>query len=151
MSEPNFIWLHVREMDAYLDEGDGDTPYVRRDPAVLAKLPETKALTAAALQRARVNYVRATGETIQEMRANLRADGPGQALIKMGDAVLVWANEGDLYNQHPPFDADHAAALEAVRAQAWNDGYNARCADEDGDPEKPTKNPFEVRAGKVQP
>ena len=39
------------------------------------------------------------------------------------------------------------STLEASVAQlrdAWNEGYNARCDDEDNSPEKPTENPYET-------
>ena len=39
-----------------------------------------------------LRYVRASGETMEDMRAAVR----GTPLPRIGDAVLVWANEGDL-------------------------------------------------------
>jgi hypothetical protein len=49
---PKFVWIDGHgSIDTY-DDGSGVIPYVRRDPATLAELPEVQALVAAAYRRA---------------------------------------------------------------------------------------------------
>lgn len=58
MTAPDFIWVDFFEEPTSAWCGDafstdsGDVAYVRRDPAVLAELPEVKAMIAAAVERA---------------------------------------------------------------------------------------------------
>jgi hypothetical protein len=44
-----------------------------------------------------IDFVRAQGQTIEEMRDHIRSDPKGQELIRRGDTILVWVNEGDAY------------------------------------------------------
>ena len=50
----------------------------------------------------RIDFVRAQGSTIEEMRDHVRNDPKGQELIRRGDTILVWINEFDAYmlNMH---------------------------------------------------
>jgi hypothetical protein len=56
MTTPDFIWIDpfAQEVVQGKAEPDYDRQYVRRDPAVLAELPEVKALLAAAVEEAAV-------------------------------------------------------------------------------------------------
>lgn len=47
-----------------------------------------------AQERAKVRYQRAQGSTRAELRESLT-----RAMIDTGDCILVWANEGDLYER----------------------------------------------------
>lgn len=52
----------------------------------------------------KIDFVRAQGQTIEEMRDHVRNDPQGQELIRRGDTILVWVNEGDLYLQRMNVD-----------------------------------------------
>jgi hypothetical protein len=52
----------------------------------------------------RIEYIQAQGSTIDEMRDALRASSAGQAIIKNGDTILVWVNEGDIHLQRMNVD-----------------------------------------------
>lgn len=41
-------------------------------------------------------WVAAKGQTIEQMRENVRADPVGQKIIARGDTILAWVNEGDI-------------------------------------------------------
>lgn len=43
-----------------------------------------------------VNYMHACGDTIEEMRENVRNN---KSFHDLGDSMLVWVNEGDLWNK----------------------------------------------------
>ena len=46
-----------------------------------------------------VRFVIPMGETVNEMRDWLKNSPEGRSLYAHGDCLLVWANEGDLFNQ----------------------------------------------------
>jgi hypothetical protein len=56
-------------------------------------LAEAAAIAAAQTRRPRLGWARPEGSTLEEMRENVRKTD----LYQMGDTVLVWVNEGDLW------------------------------------------------------
>lgn len=46
----------------------------------------------------RLRYANAEGTTLEEMRKNLLNSEQGRQLYEQGDTILVWVNQGDLYN-----------------------------------------------------
>lgn len=62
----------------------------------LAERARDAARTAIAAMPAPLRYARVNGFTIREMREDVRST----ALYQLGDAVLVWVNEGDLYSSN---------------------------------------------------
>jgi hypothetical protein len=111
---------------------------VRRDPAVIAELPEVKALIAAAIQRA-ANLCRLLGDKHEWI--------DGAEALDLADSEILAL-----------IDTDHAAALEAVKAQAREDaatlvagcmwGAYWRLGRKDVTPQTLAA---AIRAGKVQP
>lgn len=57
-------------------------------------------------------------------------------------------DEVALLNQMLSEAQEHAAALERKIADAWEQGYNARCDDENGDPANPAQNPYRTSRSK---
>jgi hypothetical protein len=112
MSAPDFIWAADSEpMDAggvWVPWPIDATPYIRRDPAVIAELPETKALVAAALQRA-------VGELARHAKGTVVISGQTFRTIQLGEAITAIL---------ALIPTDHAAALEAVKAQAREEAAN---------------------------
>lgn len=68
-----------------------------------------RAECAADTRRYPVRYSRAIGKNADEMKSNLLKG----SLYPMGDAVLIWANEGDLYMPGSAVLID--AAMEGVK------------------------------------
>lgn len=46
----------------------------------------------------RLCYANAEGTTLEEMREKLLNSEQGRQLYEQGDTILVWVNQGDLYN-----------------------------------------------------
>ena len=61
-------------------------------------------MTKSLIEMYKIDFVRAQGQTIEEMRDHVRNDPQGQELIRRGDTILVWVNEGDLYLQRMNVD-----------------------------------------------
>jgi hypothetical protein len=124
MSAPDFIWAVVgymkgadvrgefaAEADVFVP-GQKLEPYIRRDPAVIAALPEVQALVAAALERAAddlADYPRTSPDYDDWTRYDEQIEH-SQAIVR----ALV--------------PTDHAAALEAVKDAVWEEA--AKVADE---------------------
>lgn len=52
-------------------------------------------------EEGQLKYVQAEGKTFEDMRESAR----NSELYKLGDMVLIWVNEGDLYNARVPLAA----------------------------------------------
>lgn len=76
---------------AFVDDRDAATKHIIE--AEQRGYERARAECAADTQRYPVRYSRAIGQNADEMKRNLLKG----SLYLMGDAVLIWANEGDLY------------------------------------------------------
>jgi len=74
MSAPDFIWAEqtdTADQDWRTHDRFGGVPYIRRDPAVIAALPEVQALVAAATLDAQLRaFERGRLDTPNELRGD---------------------------------------------------------------------------------
>jgi hypothetical protein len=112
MSAPDFIWAVVgymkgadvrgefaAEADVFVP-GQKLEPYIRRDPAVIAALPEVQPLVAATLERA---------AKVADDYSRLQALGRMTGAREIGEAIRAL------------IPTDQAAALQAVKDAVWEE------------------------------